>query len=313
MVPLTGYLRFVGAIPPASAPRAEGTVALMADFAVWLAKERGIAPHGVKSTLWWAGLFVGEAFQGAGDEPAATVTINQIEAFVAAMSVRCGPSSMGAPTTALRRFVEFGSTRGLCDRSLGQAVPKVRRPRQAVLPVAISPDDVARALGGCGRRDAAILALSLDLGLRGGEIGRLALDDIDWAHAAVSVAGKNGLRERMPLTERAGEALANWIRDGRRPVAGRHVFHTAKAPIRPMTAASVSQTVKRAGARAGVDGLSTRAARHSLACAVVSERGTLADAGQLLRHLSSSATAVYARVDRQALAALATAWPGGRP
>jgi integrase len=310
MAALTGYLRRAGAIPVAKAADLSGIDALIADFSQWLAVTRGIAPWGVKSTVWWARLFVETAFHDVTDQSAVRVSVEDVEAFVVAMAARCKPSSMGAPTTALRRFIEFASTLGLCDRSLRDAVPTVKRPRQVALPTLIAPDVVARVLDGCGPRDAAIVALCVDLGLRGGEIGRLTLDDIDWAHAAVSIVGKNGLRELMPLTERAGEALATWIRQGRRPWAARRVFHTAKAPLRPMTAVAVSQSVKRAGARVGADAFSTRAARHSLACAVVSEQGTLSDAGQLLRHLSSSATAVYARVDREALSVLATPWPG---
>lgn len=37
--------------------------------------------------------------------------------------------------------------------------------------------------------------------------------------------------------------------------------------------------------------------------------GTLAEAGQLLRHRSSGATAIYAKVDHNALAALVQPWP----
>jgi N-acyl-L-homoserine lactone synthetase len=39
----------------------------------------------------------------------------------------------------------------------------------------------------------------------------------------------------------------------------------------------------------------------------------LAEIGQVLRHRSAAATAIYAKVDHAALAALALPWPGGRP
>jgi len=36
----------------------------------------------------------------------------------------------------------------------------------------------------------------------------------------------------------------------------------------------------------------------------------LADVGQVLRHRSAMSTAIYAKVDREALSTLARAWPG---
>ena len=39
----------------------------------------------------------------------------------------------------------------------------------------------------------------------------------------------------------------------------------------------------------------------------------LAEIGQVLRHRSPQTTAIYAKVDHDALGALALPWPGARP
>jgi hypothetical protein len=44
---------------------------------------------------------------------------------------------------------------------------------------------------------------------------------------------------------------------------------------------------------------------------VLAADGGLVEAGQLLRHSSAAATAIYAQADRAALAALARPWPMG--
>jgi site-specific recombinase XerC len=317
LVPLVAYLASVGVLaddePAAPSDQVD---ALVDGFAGWLVGEHGAGEGAVKRNLVWARAFAGEVLRGGGDvcrRPDA----GGVEKFIAAVARRLKPSSMGAPVSAVRQFLRYLASVGVCDVALADAVPSVRRTRRLGLPAMVGAESVKSAVAGCagrgtaaGWRAAAVTALAADLGLRGAEIARLALDDIDWAHAVVVVAGKNGLREEMPLTERAGQAVADWLRFGRRPLGTRHVFHTVRAPLRPMTASAVVWDVRRAGQRAGLDGFGLRAVRHSLGCAVVAGEGTLEDAGQLLRHLSSSATAIYARVDVAALRELAAPWPG---
>ena len=52
--------------------------------------------------------------------------------------------------------------------------------------------------------------------------------------------------------------------------------------------------------------------RHTAAMGVIAAGGGLVEAGQLLRHSSVSASAIYARADIAGLAILARPWPGGR-
>lgn len=63
-------------------------------------------------------------------------------------------------------------------------------------------------------------------------------------------------------------------------------------------------------AGAGITGPgSAHRLRHTAACGVLASGGGLAEAGQLLRHSSPQATAVYAKSDVCALAVLARPWP----
>lgn len=316
LAPLVAYLGDAGVLPDEPEAAMGRVDALVAGFAGWLAGERGAGEGAVKRNLVWARAFADGVF-GVGEAGAGRrVGVRDVEGFVAVVARRLEPSSMGGPVAALRQFLRYLASEGMCDVALADAVPAVKRARRLGLPALVAAGAVESVLAGCadrgaaGRRAAAVTALAADLGLRGAEIARLTLDDIDWAHAVVAVAGKNGLREEMPLTERAGRAVADWLRFGRRPLATRHVFHTARAPLKPMTALGVAQAFRAAGTRAGLDGFTIRAVRHSLGCAVVAGEGTLEDAGQLLRHLSSSATAIYARVDVSALGELAVPWPG---
>lgn len=74
----------------------------------------------------------------------------------------------------------------------------------------------------------------------------------------------------------------------------------------------MSSVVARAGVRAGIPGrCGAHRLRHTAACRVLAAGGGLVEAGQLLRHTSTAATAVYAKSDLLALAVLARPWPGG--
>jgi site-specific recombinase XerD len=71
--------------------------------------------------------------------------------------------------------------------------------------------------------------------------------------------------------------------------------------------------VKRALEKAGI--VSPRKGahqfRHTLASELLRHGGSLTEIGQILRHRSPEATAIYAKVDLPSLRLLAVPWPGG--
>ncbi|WP_456660785.1 tyrosine-type recombinase/integrase [Bradyrhizobium sp. JR3.5] len=77
--------------------------------------------------------------------------------------------------------------------------------RLSHLPKSLPPDQVERLLRCCdrstasGRRDYAILLLLARLGLRGGEVLAMTLDDLDWERGEILVRGKGQRLERLPL------------------------------------------------------------------------------------------------------------------
>jgi site-specific recombinase XerD len=111
-----------------------------------------------------------------------------------------------------------------------------------------------------------------------------------------------------------GEALAAYVQHGRPRTASRRVFLRARAPVDGFqNQRAVGTVVKHALAQAGI--VSPRQGahqlRHSLACQLLRQGASLGEIGELLRHRSPQTTALYAKVDLAALAALALPWPGG--
>ncbi len=88
------------------------------------------------------------------------------------------------------------------------------------------------------------------------------------------------------------------------------VFLRVQAPLGAMSGDAVSEVVIRACRRAGIAPVRAHRLRHTIATEMLRAGAGLTEIGQVLRHQSSDVTAVYAKVDRQALSRLALPWPG---
>lgn len=201
---------------------------------------------------------------------------------------------------------------------LSDAVPSVAGWRLAGLPKALDAGQVRLLLASCGRsptgsRDFAVLTLLVRLGLRAGEVACLQLGDVDWRHGEITVRGKGNRRERMPLPVDAGQALVAYLHNGRPPsVDGcRRLFLRARAPLQGLTPGAVSLIVSRAASRAGLPEITAHRLRHTAATRLLEAGAPLSEVGQFLRHRRQLTTAIYAKVNRDALRTLARSWPGG--
>ena len=163
-------------------------------------------------------------------------------------------------------------------------------------------------------RDYAILLLLARLGLRGGEVVTLTLDDLHWEAGEITIRGKGGRHHRLPLPQDVGEALVTYLREGRPHCSTRRVFLRARAPRRGFSSSvAIADIVRRALERAGLHPPRKGAhlLRHTLATQMLRKGASLAEIGEVLRHQHPDTTAIYAKVDLQALRALAQPWPGG--
>ncbi|HEY8706867.1 MAG TPA: site-specific integrase [Burkholderiaceae bacterium] len=223
--------------------------------------------------------------------------------------------------TALRAFLRFAQYRGEIDEALISAVPAVAAwSTTPPLPRATSAEHARRVIESCdlstvvGRRDRAVLLLLARLGLRGGEVITLLLEDIDWDAGRLCVRGKNGHQCLMPLPVDVGEAIAAYLQNGRPACADRHLFLRSRAPLRGLMHGSdgVGSIVGNALRRAGVDAphKGSHQFRHALAVRMLQGGASLPEIGEVLRHRSPLSTSIYAKVDLAALRPLALPWPG---
>jgi len=95
-----------------------------------------------------------------------------------------------------------------------------------------------------GKRDHAILSVAIYTGLRLGDILNLRLNNIAWRQQEIEVVQKKtGTKIRLPLRIEAGDALADYILNGRPLSADDHVFVKHHAPYDELTGRSVGEQI----------------------------------------------------------------------
>ena len=293
---------------------------LVEEYDSYLEKERVLSLATRVNYRFFAGEFLTARF-GKGSVALSRLRATDITDFVRCHARRLNGKRVQLMTTALRSFLRFGCHRGDISLDLAACVPAVASWSLSTLPKSLPLTQVKQVLMSCnrktavGRRDYAILMLLARLGLRGGEVVGLTLEDIDWENGLITVKGKNGQPAQLPLPVDVGEAIVAYLRDGRpRVTNNRRLFLRARAPIMGFkSTCAVGSVVKHALTRSGINAVRTGSHqfRHTLATTMLKRGASLCEIGELLRHQHPDTTAIYAKVDLGSLRTLALPWPGG--
>jgi integrase/recombinase XerD len=313
------HLRQKGAIPTAQPVVDDSPLAVLQKrYEDFLKSERGLASMTATRYGKFLRRFLCERF---GNTPIRVRKLvpNDISEFLLRHARSGTPGEAKLMVTMLRSIFRFLFQHGETDVDLTGAVPTVRAWRLADVPKYLAPEEVERVIQACERRspclacrDRAIMLLLARLGLRAGEVIALVLDDIDWRAGVLTVRGKGGHHDRLPLPADVGEAIATYLRSHRPRCTTRRVFIRIKAPHRGFAnPSSISTIVCRALDRAGLQP-SLKGAhilRHSLATGMLRSGASMDEIGEILRHRTPNSTEIYAKVDINSLRSLALPWP----
>jgi site-specific recombinase XerD len=292
---------------------------LQEEFRVYLQEERSLAPTTLTNYQPFVAEFLTEQF-GSGRVDLSRLCAADVTGFIQHHAASIHSRRVQLMTTALRSFLRFARYRGDLKADLAACVPAVANWSLSTIPRALPPEQVELVLASCkrqtavSRRDYAILLLLARLGLRASEIAALTLEDLDWKEGLITLRGKGGRYSQLPLPVDVGEAIGDYLRNGRPRADSRCVFLRAKAPVIGFKGqCAIGSVVKHALERARIDcpRKGAHQFRHGLACQMLRQGATLGEIGELLRHRSPETTAIYAKVDVTSLATLALAWPGG--
>ncbi|MDO8941929.1 MAG: site-specific integrase [Desulfobacterales bacterium] len=310
----SGFLRGDGLdVARLPEPAAEDSV-LLAAFCQWMRQHRGTGDL----TLYNYSVSLRDLLTRIGEDPG-RLDAESLRQFVLERSQKWGWAAAKKCTTALRMFLRFLIAEGRCAAGLDAAIPAVAHWRLSALPRYLQTEEVDRVIASCdptlavGRRDRAILLLLARLGLRAGDIVQLRLGDIDWKDAWISVTGKSRRETQLPLSQEVGQAIVDYLQDGRPRTGTDALFVRSRAPFRAFAShCAVSVIVECAMRRSGVRCPSRGAAhvlRHSAATSMLRQGASLQDIATVLRHRSIDTTQIYAKVDVTMLGQNAQPWP----
>jgi integrase/recombinase XerD len=313
-----GSLYGAGDINAFDVDKAASDPVLLTSFCEWMRLRRGSKD----STLSTYSISIRDLLKNVGDDPE-KFDSKSLRQFVLDTSHKLGLAATKNCTTALRMFLRFLIAEGKCAVNLADAVPVVAQWKLSSLPHYLQAQDVERIIASCnlgspvGRRDRAILLLLARLGLRAGDIVQIQLGDIDWKGAWISVTGKSRRQTKFPLTQEVGQAIINYLLDGRPQADTTALFVGSRAPFRAFAShCAISVIVAKAMQRADVhcpSGGAAHVLRHSVATSLLREGTSLQDIAVILGHRSITTTQIYAKVDRSTLQQIAQPWPEVQP
>lgn len=201
--------------------------------------------------------------------------------------------------STLHCFLQWCVAEDHTDDDASRHLARIREPRRA--PRARTREDVAQIYAVCTtRRDRAIVCLMVQLGLRACEIARLEVADWDVTAGTLLVRGKGGHERVLPVTARAATELTAYRESLAAPTAFGSLICdriTGRHPIAPSTVSRVvSRLLRAAGVkRAGGDGVTPHALRHTAASDVLDRCGNVRTVQAMLGHQNLNTTAIYLR------------------
>ena len=203
-----------------------------------------------------------------------------VEAFIEDQLARWTPSTAASRYRYVQQFFRWLEEEGEVPAS---PMARMKPPAVPDEPVPVlSDDDVRRLLMACEgrgyeeRRDAAIIRLFLDTGVRLAELTGLRTDDVDFGAGVVLVVGKGRRPRACPFGPKTAQALDRYLR-----VRSRHPLRDQRwlwlGSKGRLTDSGVAQMLRRRSAKAGIAAVHPHQLRHMFAHAWLTQGGNEGD------------------------------------
>ena len=315
---VTEWMRSLGCLVPPPEAECPFTAQISA-FAHYLGDERGLSPVTVSTRcerLFWFFKSL-RPLRGS----LRTISVGDVDAFIEAQGNQGWKrSSLASLASSLRSFFRYAEDQEWCSQGIAAVIESPRLYAREGLPEGPRWEIVQRLFDSTrGHRPAdirahAILILLAVYGLRRGEVAGLTLDDLDWAGERILVSRPKQRRAQCyPLLPVFAEAIIRYLREVRPRCTHRALFLTLSAPIRPLSAPSITSIVHQRLSALGVN-LSPRGAhclRHACASHLLASGFSLKQIGDHLGHRATNSTLSYTKVDLAGLRQVAELDLGG--
>lgn len=217
----------------------------------------------------------------------------------AAGTVKRRLSSVGSWVRWMRRH-------GLCHKDIMIKISAPRQPKR--MPVFFKENEVEHLYdeglfddGFKGRRDALILRVLYETGVRRSELVGMKESSVDFGTRAIKVLGKRSKERIIPIENELAHNISDYIALKRQEV-GESEWLFVNKKGEQLSAAMVYNIVKRyMSLLSNADRISPHVFRHSFATHILSEGGDMMAIKELLGHESLSTTEVYTHITREHL------------
>lgn len=281
---------------------------LIADFLDYLRVERRLAANSVEAYGRDLGRYAG-FLSSRGGAGLAAVGVALLREYLAWLAQRgLAASSRARGLAAVRAFYRFLLLDGRIAEDPTECLEAPRGWKK--LPRYLSGEEVGRLLAHpdrgtrTGLRDALLLALLYDCGLRVSELAALRLDQIDVEAWLIRVRGKGDKERFVPFGEEARAAILAYLElsRGRSKRAGGSGYLFPGARGGHLTRQRAWQIVKAHLAGAGVArSISPHSLRHSFATHLLDNGADLRAVQLLLGHADISTTQIYTHLSQERL------------
>ena len=244
----------------------------------------------------------------------------QVRDYICKLAKTVSLSNLRMARLSLKLYFAFLEYRGLSVKNHIAAFPTITNQRRSLSPDVLAEIDFNRLLKAVdrstpsGKRTYASILCMSDLGVRVSDVANMLLDDVDWTNGTICIGNqKTRSPFYLPLPKRAGEALVDYIMNGRPKTDDRHIFLNCQIyrETLPASVTALQIQVRRLWVKAGLyeKYSGTHIFRHSKATQLRCMGIPLKVIADLLGHKTIETTKLYAQVDIPALREVAQHWP----
>lgn len=231
------------------------------------------------------------------------------------------PHGMKSCIPAIRSFLTFLHDKRLTAEALQTAIPEMSAPRRAIR-FGFAPEELELLLTTAdrtttiGKRDYAMMMLAIQTGLRVVDISGLTFESIDWHSSEFHVVQhKTGRALSLPMEPEVGNAIADYILNGRPECECSFVFLSKDAPYRRLHNRSASSIVDRYMKKCGMDRESIprrgfHSFRRSFGARLLQSEIPLEMLSEMLGHSNMDSSKPYVAVDETGLRSCAIGLSG---
>ena len=201
----------------------------------------------------------------------------ELQVFLLDCSKQVASSSMHDIKLHLKKLYRYLYSSGLSESPYTEFL-SFRVNRESKIYPTLPMSDVAKLLGAIdrqtkkGKRKYAVMVLGAELGLRACDVINLKPDNVDWQRGEIRlVQSKTSKTVVLPLTQKVGEALSDYILNARPKAEDRHVFLRYCKPHTPLKdAVTIGEIYRDCCIAAGIPSSKAfHTLRRSLATAMV--------------------------------------------